>query len=239
MGVFGRAVFTAFMVLSLSLGSGRAGATAIVNGDFATGDFTGWTTSAIDQGFAPIAPLLSVVPFGGGNAADFPTGTFADDRFIQTLEQSFVVDPGEPLFSFEFSLPDIVSDATGTGASSFRDALVVSLDRGTDFFELLLVDFSGALADPFGTAPGPVTLGAPTDPAFDFLFTADLSSLTGDTVTLFFDIINEDDGFQFNSPLMGVAKTGAPSNKAPLPASIWLFLIALGALRLRCHSPFS
>ena len=54
----------------------------IVNGDFATGDLTGWTVSAVDQLGDPVAPLITVVPLNPTtNAADFPTGDFATGPF--------------------------------------------------------------------------------------------------------------------------------------------------------------
>jgi hypothetical protein len=78
------------------------------------------------------------------------------------------------------------------------DGWFAALGSGTDSFDPLLVDRFGALADPFGTAPGSVSLGAATDPTLDFTFDVDLSSQIGETVTLFFDLIQEDDGFLFD-----------------------------------------
>ena len=48
------------------------------NGDFETGDFTGWALSAIDYGGDPIDPLFQVIEIDGNNLANLPTGTFAD-----------------------------------------------------------------------------------------------------------------------------------------------------------------
>ena len=165
--------FTFLMLFSVFSGESQG---TIINGDFATGDLTGWTTSAIDQAGQPTTSLVSVESSGGTFFADFPTGQFADDVFISTLEQTFTVTAQEPILSFEFSLPSIIEDNTGSGNSPFFDAFVVSLENvGTgDFFDLLLVDQFSVLADPFGTAPGTVTLGAPSSPLFDFVFNADL-----------------------------------------------------------------
>ena len=56
-------------------------------------------------------------------------------------------------------MPTLTPDPTGTGTSSFRDSFVASLFDGTKTYVLLLTDSSGSLTDPFGTAPGSVTIG--------------------------------------------------------------------------------
>src|SRR5690606_39765554 len=45
------------------------------------------------------------------------------------------------------------SDPTGTGGATFLDAFVISLETAAGFRDLLMVDQTGPLADPFGTAP--------------------------------------------------------------------------------------
>jgi|GEM_PF-5465616 len=216
-----------------ALGLGQARATAIINGDFVAG-LTGWTASAIGDFGNPLNPnaFISVVPLGSNNVAQFETGAFSDGLFIATLEQTFTVTANKPRLSFDFTLPNAVADPTGTGASPFLDSLFVSLGSGFDFFDLLLMDQFGVLADPFGTAPGVVTLGVPIDPLFDFNFTADLTSLVGESVTLFIDVINEDDGFQFASPKLGNLATVATSLQRPIPEPGSLWLLGLGLLGL-------
>jgi len=166
----------------------------ISNGDFETGDLTGWTASVIAavQPPPPLTPLISVSAVGGNHFAVFETGEFATGPFISTLEQTFPVPDNFVLrFDFSFSTDD---DATGGGSSPFFDAFAVSLTAGGSTYELLLADRSGAHDDPFGTAPGTTALDMPTGPLFDFRYVADLSALAGQTATLYFDIISEDDG---------------------------------------------
>lgn len=193
---------------------------SIINGDFETGDLTGWTVSVFGG-----SPLISVVDLGGNNVAHFPTGDFATGPFIQTLEQSFVVDPGLPFLTLDFGLPELQPDPTGTGASPFLDAFVVAASSGAGTFELLLVDANGALADPFGTAPGAVFLGPPTNPSLDFSLSADLSLLLG-PITLSFFVTNEDDGSQFNMLYLD----NVVMTEEPVPAPGTLLLIGLGLL---------
>jgi hypothetical protein len=174
-------------------GSASAG---IINGDFSSGDFTGWTVSAYDDALNPIAdpsPFISISGVGGSNAARFKTGQFTDGLFMATLEQTYTIPAARPFLTFEFTLPVIEVDPTGSGTSPFLDSWAVSLQSGTDFFDLLLVDQTGPYADPFGTAPGTVTLGAANSAGFDYLLRADLTSLAGSEVTLFFDMFQEDD----------------------------------------------
>ena len=60
-----------------------------------------------------------------------------------------MIEATKPFLSFDFSLAALVSDPTGSGTSSFLDALTVSLDNVTSTFSLLLVDQNGALPDPW------------------------------------------------------------------------------------------
>ena len=97
------------------------------------------------------------------------------------------------------------------------------MDNGVNFFDLLLVDQTGALADPFGNASGLVTLGAASDAAFDYSFSLDMSSLVGETVNLFFDVTNEDDGSQFALNVDNVYDgPTAPIKPVPEPSTMVL-----------------
>lgn len=128
---------------------------------------------------------------------------------------------------FDFTLPTVLPDPTGTGASPFIDGFFVSVATGTDFFDLLLVDEFGPLPNPFGTAPGTVALGTPSDTNLDFGFSVDLSSQAGSAVTLFFDLIQEDDGLLFDPDLNNVTDSATATTKVipELSAfSIWTLI---------------
>jgi hypothetical protein len=158
--------------------------------------------SALDASLNPVNPdpFLSVVNLGGNHVAEFRTGLYTDGLFAATLSQSYFLDPAKPWLYFDLKLSTAVADPTGSGTSLFGDSLVVSVADATNTYELLLVDRAGAWADPFGTAPGTVALGVPPDSLFDFRLSVDLSTLAGNNVDLFFDLTNEDDGFQWTSP---------------------------------------
>ena len=205
---------------------------AVVNGDFETGDLSGWTVSAIDGLASPTTPLISVSSSIGNDFAVFETGEFDDDVFISTLEQSFIISAAEPLLIIDMTFPAASIDPTGIGTSVFSDSYFMSLDDGTDFFDLFLIDEFGTLPDPFGTAPGAVTIGTPLNPTFDLSVTADLSSLAGQTVTLFLDVLSEDDGSQFSLNVDNVRTVARPTNgnAVPEPMTAALGFIGLAAL---------
>jgi hypothetical protein len=122
------------------LGAENTFATTIVNGDFSTGDLTGWTASAIDAALSLLSPspFIFVTNVGGNHVVEFKTGQFADGLFSATLEQTFPIIPTEPILSFDFSLPTVLADPTGTGISPFFDSFFVSLASGINSLDLLL-----------------------------------------------------------------------------------------------------
>jgi hypothetical protein len=208
----------------------RTASAGLVNGNFATGDLTGWTASAIDQNGNAVTPLISVASSGGTNFAVFDTGNYATGPFVSTLSQSFLVTAAEPILRFELNhLPTLTPDATGTGTSSFGDSVVASVSDGTNTYALLMVDGSGSLTDPFGTAPGTVVIGPSLNSPLNSLFQADLSSLAGQTLTLFLDATNQDDGFQsvYYFTSFQTARTIKSNFTIPEPSSLVLASIAL------------
>jgi YD repeat-containing protein len=212
------------LTLALAFGQMPSQAATIINGDFASGDLSGWTADAWDGSSNPTTPRITIESGGGQNVAAFDTGAFVDDVFVSTLSQVYTVSDADPELRFDFILPTTTTDGTGTGTSPFLDGFAVSLDDGSNLFELLLLDVSGALADPFGTAPGAVTLGTPGNPFFDFQLVADLATLGGTPVTLLIDAISEDDGFRSVARFSNFAPQEPTSGIVPLPPS-WLLLL--------------
>jgi hypothetical protein len=206
-------------------------ASGITQGDFSSGDLTGWTASAVDAFGDAVSPLISVINPSGNFLAEFSTGEFASGPFISTLEQSFLVDAADPILSFNFSLPGVVSDPSGTGASPFLDTFSVSVFNGGNK-DLLLAVKDGAVADPFGTAPGPTAVGPSTNPQLGLNFRADLSSLAGIPVTVFFDLSNEDDSFRSHVWLDDVRLTSATKPVPDIGGTGVLLLLGVFLLQL-------
>jgi hypothetical protein len=225
-----KTLFIGLASLLLTLFSFQTVRGGIVNGDFQTGDLTGWNVSAFNGLGNPLAinPFIAVETVGGNSFVVFDTGNFSQGLFVASLQQTYAVEASLPFLNFDFSLPVVTSDVTGTGTSPFRDSFVVSIAEGANTFELLLVDSNGALADPFGTAPGTVALGASINPSFNLSFGADLSLFAGKNVTLSFVVSQEDDGFKYRLDpddivmAAGIAKVPEPSSMVLISSCIAL-----------------
>lgn len=203
-----------------------SGATAgpIVNGDFATGDFDGWSLYAEDQSLDEIESKLQVVSVGQGMAASFATGTFSEDYLIQRMEQTFHVTLSEPILEFDVSTPIVSQDSTGSGAGLGIDELYVSVRTSpVDPIESIAVDASGLHVDPIGTAAGLVEIGSPSDPRFDYGVAVDLAGFRNKTVILAVDLIQHDDGFQMEDLLIGNFQV----REVPEPHSLTILLVGL------------
>ena len=193
------------------------------------------STSAIDTNGNPVTPLISQTTFEGQDVWHFDTGDYATGPMISTLA---FTDIGPTSTNgnllFEFSLMTTTADATGTGGSMFPDSFTVSVFDGSQTMTLLMIDRDGYTTDPFGTAPGHVIAGVNNDSSdLDYTFNADLRSLEGQTIDLYFDILGEDDGFI--SELYIGDDIRIEDSLIPEPGSIMLGLwgFALYALRRR------
>ena len=155
------------------------------------------------------------------------------ELFIATLEQTYTIPDSTPFLNLEFTLPTTVADPTGTGTSLFSDSVSVSIDDGTNAYDLLLIDQSGATPDPFGTAPGSVTVGVPENSNQDFILSADLSAIADPNVTVFMDLVQEDDGVSNTYQFDGFFQSVNPGANAetPEPKSLAiLFAIATAGM---------
>lgn len=220
--------------VTLSL-AGGVWAEEIVNGDFESRDLTGWTVVVRD------GDSIGVGVDGGRNYhATFSTGAPAVP-FVSFMEQSFVVDEAMPLLSFDFTK---ASATKTTGDGEFIDGLFVLLEVGQDLFDLMAMDASGydltttrsvgsggSSVQPWN---GPAQVHqSPLNPAFDYAFTADLSSLIGKTVTFAVEIVNEEDGSVLSWSIDNI-RTGPA--QVPEPASVLLWGLGFLLLRPRHHA---
>ncbi|MCX6878827.1 MAG: PEP-CTERM sorting domain-containing protein [Verrucomicrobia bacterium] len=194
---------------------------------------TEFSRSAIDTLGNPVAPLITDVTMGGAPLYEFSTGTFAAGPFISTLAFQFTPAADENNLLLHFLLMSGTADPSGTGTSPFHDSFTVSLFDGTGTMTLLLVDAVGPTTDPFGTAPGPVTIGPPeTFPlVHDYLLNADIHTLEGVPLQLFIDIANEDDG-QLSKVWLG---SMLEIKDYPIPEPRTALLLGLAALLFAFH----
>ena len=143
-----RRVLTAFTALIVALGlclviNNFAEAIPFVNGDFETGDLTGYFTE--DDIGDPNSDITVDDDPGTGNhfASITPTGA----SWFNTLGQEFLVPSTPGTLSFDFAFSTQGSPDTVTG---FPDSFAVSLltFSDNDFLDILVVDTYGVLTDP-------------------------------------------------------------------------------------------
>ena len=122
--------YACIAALAVALLPGLGTAAEIVNGDFETGDFTGWSLDT--DGFEGTAPDFQVVGVPGNHQArveiDFGTTDFA--LFANTLYQplDLTAAPGEELvLSFEWAF-------AGVDGTDLDDYLVVGFSNSTGGF---------------------------------------------------------------------------------------------------------
>ena len=199
----------------------------IFNGDFSAG-LDGWTVKAFDASFSPIdpTPFVSTVSVGGSTAVKMETGTFSQGLRVAEVSQVFALDPAMPWLSFDFTLPTVFPDATGTGTSTDSDIFSVTVIPNAD---LVSIDRHGNIT----TGPGifNITVTDSARPGFDKRLQADLSPFIGGgfPLTLRFSISQSDDGFLFD-PYIDNIKLAA----VPEPAAIgWIAGLACTAFFLR------
>jgi len=202
-----RLILTTCLMLS-SVAANAATIEHITNGDFETGDFSGW----------------NVVDTGSGNW-NINDGSFVTDGFGTVAPISGVFDavttqsgPGFHNLFQDISL-----------SSSFSSAILSWDDRvqsGAGFsdpnqeWRVLIEDLSGALiSEVFSTSPGDSTsqLG-PNSRTFDL--TSLLTPFANQNIRISFE--EEDDSGFFSASLDNVSFTTNVS-PVPVPAAVWLF----------------
>ena len=170
---------TAILALAFFLAqvAGTLHATVITNGDFETGDLSGWDVAG--------PGAVSVATDAGNHFAEMTTGFDPiSGAFITTLSQDFVIPVNPAPLTFDFAFET-------TGADQFAffiDALAVSLttDLG-NLFDFLVVDEIGMILDPLASVSPSSTFTS------GFLLSLDVSSFAGANATIFFDLFDEDD----------------------------------------------
>lgn len=222
-----RAVFVACALIAC-VNSGRTARGVIVNGDFSTGDLTGWQTAAADDEDQAVAAPIGVQIQAQGNYAAIATvpysgsGTFLP---LTQLSQTFAITSQPLVFDLGFNT---TVDANEVDDHLFRDALAVLLSDGMSTYTLAAADTFGLVLDPFNDAPGTLTRTGSAIPSLSdhIQFEADVASLASSQVTLTFYLLNETDGHASEARVGGVAIV-------PEPASGILVLAAVGLWKHR------
>ncbi|MBW2419385.1 MAG: hypothetical protein JRH19_12615 [Deltaproteobacteria bacterium] len=207
--------------LALSMGPATASAVSstehIENGDFETGDFTGWQStgggfgegfSINDGSFDPPGPGSATPPINGSyDAVSSQTG-----EALNMVSQSFLLDSNIALATISWS--DRIENWAGQFVDPGQEFRVVIQDAsGNDLYEV------------FSTDPGdPASQPGPNHRLFDVTAVAQL--LGGQEIQLAFQ---EQDGlFFFNVSVDDVSFTTTP---VPEPSAALVFVAGLLAVR--------
>lgn len=203
----------------------------LINGDFATGDLSGWSTEALDDNNDVVSPPISLVNHASGNVVQLNTVSYVGLASVTpttSLFQSFAVN--ESIISFDIGLAS-ATDPDEINEMSFADSLEISIDNGAEFLAILILEGTELIVDPFGDAPGMVvTATASSHPALThhIEFKIDTSLLAVSNAELEFSVNNELDRQSSTGMVANVA-----INPVPEPASLMLFAIGSIALIVR------
>ncbi len=237
-------VKTSFVLAALLGAAGAAQASPIeliVNGDFETGDFTGWTV--IDQaggsggfliddadGFTPASGLATVGAATGGFYA-------VSDQFgpgAHALVQSFTVPVGVTSVSLSFDM--FVNDQNGSGSLVHP----AGLDFTASPNQHARVDILSASAGALSTAVGNVITnlylgvdGPAPNPYTSYSF--DLTALLAPGTSYQLRFAEVDNQYFFNQGVDNVSIL-ADAAQVPTPATLALFGLGLTALSRRRRS---
>jgi hypothetical protein len=145
-------------VVALYAGAPAAAAPIVANGDFATGDFTGWTLTPTDNGTLGASPYPRVTtsnPFGSGRAAELNVGQVSFDPGVYSggiLSQTIFLTGGPISFSADIASVNPIQEQQNFGGlfEVFVDGVLEAsfdfaiLDPGAT--EITSLQFSGEFA---------------------------------------------------------------------------------------------
>jgi len=226
------------LLATLLLGAALpAAAVSLTNGDFESGDLTGYFTE--DDTFLP-NPAITVAadPVTHNHFASLDTASHTS--FFNTLGQDLTLPPSPSLLSFDFGFSTAGDGSTDAGMG-FPDSFAVSLVTAANFLDILVVDEAGGVVpDPGGS------LTVAYDPTIAIAGFAPLAggasalsgsitlllpaSVLGDDATLFFDLFDEEDGHRSVAAVDNIALQAAPAPAVPEPATGLLLTVGLAAM---------
>lgn len=209
------AVAAVFAMALLTVGAAGASANTVVNGDFETGDFDGWTV--VDQPQPPEGSWF-VYSLGEGPIPPPPQGDFAaitqqGGPGTHILYQDVPIEAGQPYLSMTayydsdgpITVPDpdtLEAGAPGAGNQQYR---IEVMDPSAPLESVASADI---LATVFRTLDGDSSFMGPTKVGVD------LSAFVGQTVRL--RLAEVDDLGEFNAGVDSVMTGPVPSPAPPL-----------------------
>ena len=222
-----------FFYLSFISLSFSANAT-LINGDFSNG-VNDWTISN----------------FGGGNPANFysiennsfdpflqiNSGLFGNGLRALTFTQDVFISSANALFSADIKVLAPITDPTGAGGSPFLGDAVLFTAESLGLGQLPLGSINEVNRFFDNTVSGSLNLGliTPLSGFFDLNLQADLSAFIGQTTTIGFSLLADDDFRNSSYGIDNIQLSAAPVlvNSIPNPGTLLLFAIGLLILQNR------
>jgi len=217
-----------------------ANATVVTNGDFETGDTSGFDVTAcgsvitmVDDPFCGFTNVIdpsgfiSVEENGSNSFLQLDSG-LGTQIVLGQLTQTLSITANANILSFDAGILDVLP---GLGNEVVPD--FISIGIRNEMGDLLTIF---QMSDPFGfsaiSPDGIITsLTSPSDGSFGAGVVADLSSLIGMSIILEINLNSVLDGDRTLFALDNVALTGGDLSQVPIPAPLALF--ATGLLLLR------
>ncbi len=144
--VFGAAALSIGSIVSTTYAGG-----ILTNGDFSTGDLTGWTWTPDANGTGDMVPSVDLGPFGTGDAFNVNPGTLNGAEGGGVLWQNVFLSAGSYTYSGEVAIQDVNSppdDPFGNADGGVISA-VIGIDEtfildvgGIDVDQLIIAGFS-------------------------------------------------------------------------------------------------
>jgi len=216
-----------FFCLSFISLSFSANAT-LINGDFSNG-VNGWTISNFGGGDP--ANFYSIEDNGSDPYLQISSGLFTDGLLALTFSQDVFISSANALFSADIKVFTPVADVTGAGTSPFLGDAVLFTAESIGFGQLPLGSINEVNRFFDNTVSGSLNLGliSPLSGFFDLNLQADLSAFIGETTTISFSLLADDDFRNSSYGIDNIQLSAIPVsvNSIPIPSTILLFVIGL------------
>ncbi|MBV7256856.1 hypothetical protein KCG44_08660 [Pacificimonas sp. WHA3] len=230
---------------AIAFGATQSALATVVNGDFETGDFTGFTVEANEGTLAGDAIdetlFSSVGELGGSQVAQLDTlnldfdmdGQIFDALGVLTLNQRVTVSPDAPLLTFDVGVIGNSADPTGSGTSDRDDVLILRIAT-LRTFDIFVGGFDvnpGGIPEFFDIDVAATNI---PDAVLDTRVEIDLTRYLGGFARTFdieFQLFNRNDGRRTRFGIDNLSfPIDAPPRDIPAPAGLMLMLLGTGLL---------